>query len=74
MKSILLRFPDKVVRYIRGENTTEEKFEQVIGILLNYAGVCGWSRDTKEDFEGIGWKNLQVWEDIKEIKIEEEED
>jgi hypothetical protein len=70
MKSILLRFPDKVVRYIRGENVNEKKFDRLIGYAC-YFGCTGWCVDNEVAHNSMGWDATTEWEKITEVKVED---
>ncbi len=69
MKSILLRFPDKVVRYIRGEKVSQSKFDKIIDSSV-YFGCTGWMVDNQENYKDMGWDKIVPYENITEVKIE----
>lgn len=74
MKSILIRYADRVVRYTQGENTSEERYDSVIDALYNYAPICGMCLDKETAFNDMGWSDLYKWESIQEIAVDEEEE
>lgn len=69
MKSILLRFPDKVVRYIRGKKVSQSRFDKIIDNAV-YFGCSGWMVDNQEDYKTMGWETVTPYEEITEAKIE----
>lgn len=74
MKSILIRYQDRVVRYIPSENVSEERYDSVIDTLCDYAPICGICRDEEMSFDDMGWSALHKWESIQEITVEEGEE
>ena len=74
MKSILIRYADRVIRYIKGDNVSQERYDSVIDALCDYAPICGMCRDEETAFNDMGWSNLYKWESIQEIAVEEEEE
>lgn len=70
MKSILLRFPDKVVRYIRGEKANAMKFAKLTENAV-YFGCVGWCMDNEVAHNSMGWDATTEWHNITEVTVEE---